>query len=129
VLRRRHPVGTSCTFGKGKLAVTLVDTATDRQVRISYQPTLQPQIRSSAFMQKRAAGVPFSSRGLNPLPARGPSAWALPDRACRIEVPLSGDAFARPERTRQGALDIRWKPALNAFAITFEGRVFPSSTL
>lgn len=23
----------------------------------------------------------------------------------------------------------RWKPALNAFAITFEGRLFPSSTL
>ncbi len=59
---------TQCTFGKGnvekspqgKLAVTLVDTATDRKVRVSYRPTLQPQIRASAFMQKRAAGVPAS---------------------------------------------------------------------
>jgi formylmethanofuran dehydrogenase subunit E len=59
-------VATSCTFGKGniskshkgKLAVTLVDTTTDRQVRVSYKPTLQAQIRKSAFMQKRAAGIP-----------------------------------------------------------------------
>lgn len=59
---------TQCTFGKGniekshrgKLAVTLIDTATDRRVRVSYKPTLQPQIKASAFMQKRAAGVPAS---------------------------------------------------------------------
>ena len=55
-----------CTFGKGnieksrrgKLAVTLIDTATGRKVRVSYKPTLQPQIRASAFMRKRAAGIP-----------------------------------------------------------------------
>jgi len=59
---------TQCTFGKGniekslkgKLAVTLIDTATDRKVRVAYKPTLQPQIKTSAFMQKRAAGVPAS---------------------------------------------------------------------
>ncbi|HEX9123928.1 MAG TPA: FmdE family protein [Actinomycetota bacterium] len=57
---------TQCTFGKGniekshrgKLAVTLIDTATDRKVRVSYRPTLQPKIKSSAFMQKRSAGIP-----------------------------------------------------------------------
>ncbi len=57
---------TQCTFGKGniekshrgKLAVTLIDTATDRKVRVSYRPTLQAKIRDSAFMRKRAAGVP-----------------------------------------------------------------------
>ena len=57
---------TQCTFGKGniekshrgKLAVTLIDTATGRKVRISYKPTLQPQIRASAFMRKRASGIP-----------------------------------------------------------------------
>lgn len=56
---------TGCTFGKGnirkqplgKLAVTLIDKATDRAVRVSYKPTLQPQISASAFMQQRAAGV------------------------------------------------------------------------
>lgn len=57
---------TGCTFGKGnidksgegKLAVTLVDETTKRAVRVSYKPTLQPQIKTSAFMRKRTAGVP-----------------------------------------------------------------------
>ncbi|MGC8626560.1 MAG: FmdE family protein [Acidimicrobiales bacterium] len=57
---------THCTLGKGniekayrgKLAVTLIDTASDRKVRVSYKPTLQPQIAASAFTQKRSAGVP-----------------------------------------------------------------------
>jgi len=56
---------TGCTLGKGnirknplgKLAVTLIDKATDRAVRVSYKPTLQKQIAGSAFMQQRAAGV------------------------------------------------------------------------
>ena len=57
---------TGCTFGKGnieksregKFAVTLIDKATQRAVRVAYKPTLQPQIKSTPFMQKRAAGVP-----------------------------------------------------------------------
>jgi len=57
---------TGCTFGKGnieksgegKFAVTLIDKATKRAVRVAYKPTLQPRIKASAFMQKRAAGVP-----------------------------------------------------------------------
>ena len=56
---------TGCTFGKGniqkrplgKLAVTLIDKASDRAVRVSYKPTLQKQIAESAFMEQRAAGV------------------------------------------------------------------------
>lgn len=56
---------TGCTLGKGnirkqplgKLAVTLIDKATDQAVRVSYKPTLQKQIAESAFMQQRAAGV------------------------------------------------------------------------
>jgi len=56
---------TGCTFGKGnlrkqplgKLAVTLIEKATDRAVRVSYKPTLQKQIAESAFMAQRAAGV------------------------------------------------------------------------
>ncbi len=59
-------VTTGCTFGKGnieksgegKFAVTLVDKAGGRAVRVAYRPTLQPRIKASAFMQKRAAGVP-----------------------------------------------------------------------
>lgn len=57
---------TGCTFGKGnveknpkgKLAVTLIDKANNKAVRVSYKPTLQKQIKESPFMQKRAAGIP-----------------------------------------------------------------------
>jgi formylmethanofuran dehydrogenase subunit E len=57
---------TGCTYGKGniekaakgKLAVTLIDKDQGKAVRVSYKPTLQKQIKASAFMQKRAAGIP-----------------------------------------------------------------------
>jgi formylmethanofuran dehydrogenase subunit E len=56
---------TGCTFGKGniektgegKFAVTLVDKAAKKAVRVAYKPTLQPRIKTTPFMQKRAAGV------------------------------------------------------------------------
>lgn len=56
---------TGCTVGKGtiakthegKLAVTLTESATGRAVRVSYRPTLQAEIGSSAFMKKRRAGI------------------------------------------------------------------------
>ncbi len=59
-------VTTGCTFGKGnieksgegKFAVTLVDKTAGRSVRVAYRPTLQPRIKATPFMQKRAAGVP-----------------------------------------------------------------------
>jgi formylmethanofuran dehydrogenase subunit E len=54
-----------CTLGKGnlertpfgKLAVTLVECATNRAVRVSYKPTLQQRIADSAFMVKRGEGI------------------------------------------------------------------------
>jgi formylmethanofuran dehydrogenase subunit E len=57
---------TGCTFGKGnmekepkgKLAVTVIDKAKKKAVRVAYKPTLQEKIKNSTFMQKRAAGVP-----------------------------------------------------------------------
>jgi formylmethanofuran dehydrogenase subunit E len=59
-------VATGCTFGKGniakagygKLAVTLVDKHSNRAARVAFRPKLMPQIKDSAFMRKRAAGVP-----------------------------------------------------------------------
>jgi len=56
---------TGCTVGKGtitktyegKLALALTEAATGRSVRVSYRPTLQPQIGASEFMKKRRAGV------------------------------------------------------------------------
>lgn len=57
---------TGCTVGKGnlrkagwgKLGLTLVEKAGNRALRISYKPTLQPQIAESAFMTKRGQGIP-----------------------------------------------------------------------
>ncbi|GIV66341.1 MAG: formylmethanofuran dehydrogenase subunit E family protein [Chloroflexota bacterium] len=57
---------TGCTFGKGniqkqpygKLAFTLIEKETNRAVRVVFTSALQKQIATSAFMQKRAAGIP-----------------------------------------------------------------------
>ena len=56
---------TGCTLGKGnmdkspfgKLAVTLVERASNRAIRVSYKPTLQKRIGESAFMVKRGQGI------------------------------------------------------------------------
>lgn len=56
---------TGCTLGKGnmektpygKLAITVIERATNRAVRVSYKPTLQKQIGASAFMIKRGEGM------------------------------------------------------------------------
>jgi formylmethanofuran dehydrogenase subunit E len=56
---------TGCTLGKGnmektpygKLAVTLIERATNRAVRVSYKPTLAKPISDSAFMVKRGQGI------------------------------------------------------------------------
>lgn len=41
----------------GKLAVTLIERATSRSIRVSYRPTLQKRIGESAFMLKRGQGI------------------------------------------------------------------------
>jgi formylmethanofuran dehydrogenase subunit E len=41
----------------GKLAVTLIERASNRAVRVSYKPTLQRRIGASAFMVKRGQGI------------------------------------------------------------------------
>ncbi len=56
---------TGCTLGKGnmektpygKLAVTLIERASNRAIRVSYKPTLQKRIGESAFMVKRGQGI------------------------------------------------------------------------
>jgi formylmethanofuran dehydrogenase subunit E len=114
---------TGCTFGKGnieksgegKFAVTLIDKATGRAVRVAYRPTLQPRIKASAFMQKRAAGVPPTEipdaeqmevvhlvwdapaeeiMTIGPVEAR---AWSEPDEVVRFAVcPRCGELVAEP---------------------------------
>ncbi len=57
---------TGCTFGKnniekagwGKLALTLIDKQRQKAVRVSYNPGRHQMIAESAFMKKRAGGVP-----------------------------------------------------------------------
>ncbi|RMD59783.1 MAG: formylmethanofuran dehydrogenase [Nitrospirae bacterium] len=57
---------TGCTLGKaniekagwGKLALTLIDKKKERAVRVSYKPTRHKMIAESAFMKKRAMGIP-----------------------------------------------------------------------
>ena len=116
-------VTTGCTFGKGniektgegKFAVTLFDKATAKAVRVAYRPTLQPRIKASAFMQKRAAGVPPTEipdeeqmevvhlvwdapaeeiMSIGPVEAR---AWSEPDEVVRFAVcPRCGELVAEP---------------------------------
>lgn len=114
---------TGCTFGKGnieksgegKFAVTLIDKASGREVRIAYKPTLQPQIKASPFMQKRSAGVPASQipdeeqmevvRLVWDAPAEAimttgstvPRTWSEPEEVVRFAVcPRCGELVAEP---------------------------------
>jgi formylmethanofuran dehydrogenase subunit E len=58
-------VATGATYGKsnikklgyGKMAFTLIDTATDRAVRVSLKPEFLEKALSSPFVQKRKEGV------------------------------------------------------------------------
>ncbi len=59
-------VATGCTYGKSnvkktywnKMAFTLVDTVTDRAVRISLKPAFFEKMLRSPFVQERKSGVP-----------------------------------------------------------------------
>jgi transposase-like protein len=56
--------------------------------------------------------------------ARGPFPTDQAALKCLYLVTRSLDPTGR-DKTRWA---MRWKPALNAFAITFEGRIVPSNT-
>ena len=53
----------------------------------------------------------------------------FPDRTSGAEVLYLVTRSLDPTGRGRARWITRWKPALNAFAITFEGRLFPSSTL
>jgi formylmethanofuran dehydrogenase subunit E len=123
---------TGCTFGKGniektgqgKFAVTLIDKKSSRAVRVSYKPTLQPRIKATPFMQKRAAGVPASQipdeeqMEVVRLIWNAPEAdvmtvgqveereWSEPDEIVRFVVcPKCGELVAEPYvRVAEGAM-------------------------
>ena len=59
-----------------------------------------------------------------PVPPLGQGPRPLPDRAGRPQVPLPRHHQPRPDRPGPAALESnRWKAALNAFDITFDGRL------
>ena len=58
------------------------------------------------------------------VPSGDPGAWALPQRASRVKCLYLVVRSLDPKGTGQERWMNRWKPALNAFAITFEGRLF-----
>jgi len=59
-------VATGCSIGKGnliriprgKLAFTLIDMKTWKKIRIAYNGKLKDKLANTAFMKKRAAGIP-----------------------------------------------------------------------
>ncbi|MCD6548111.1 MAG: TraR/DksA C4-type zinc finger protein [Thermodesulfobacterium sp.] len=59
-------VATGCSIGKGnliktlkgKLAFTLIDIKNWKKIRIAYNGKLKDKIANTAFMKKRAAGIP-----------------------------------------------------------------------
>ena len=56
-------------------------------------------------------------------PPGGQGPRTLPQRAGRAEVCLHGDHVPGPHRQGQARWTMRWKTALNAFDITFDGRL------
>ena len=61
-----------------------------------------------------------------PVPAGGQGQRPPPHRAGRAQLPLPGHPFPRPHRPGKGPVATRWKPAINASAIT-SGDRFPAA--
>jgi formylmethanofuran dehydrogenase subunit E len=96
---------TGCTFGKGnieksgegKFAVTLVDKKMNRAVRVAYKPTLQPRIKATPFMQKRAAGVPASQIPETEQMEVVHLVWDAPADAVMTVGPVTTREWSEPE--------------------------------
>ena len=65
--------------------------------------------------------------GQRPDPPGGPGPRPLPQRAGRAQVRLPGGDEPRPDRHRPPPLDHPLESPLNAFEITFEGRLTPAN--
>lgn len=96
---------TGCTFGKGniekdpkgKLALTLVDKAGQRAVRVHYRPTLQAQIKASRFMRKRSAGVPPTEIPDEEQWELVDLVWNAPPEDVMTVEPVMDHAWSEPE--------------------------------
>ena len=84
--------------------------------------------RSSTTTSRSGASsaAPTPSSPSTPATAAPSGPRALPHRAGRPEVPLPVTRSLDPTGRGKARWAMRWKPALNAFAITFEGRITPT---
>lgn len=89
----------------------------ERLVRVRTVPGLRRRNPSSHLQHERHR---IRQR---PLPACGQGQGPFPHRAGRPEMPLPRHPGAGPTGKGRARWATRWKPALNAFAITFDGRI------
>jgi len=61
--------------------------------------------------------------GQRPHPPGGQGPWPLPERASRLKCVYMAIMGLDPTGKGRGRWTMRWKPALNAFDITFDGRL------
>lgn len=126
-------VATGCTFGKGniakagygKLAVTLIDKQRNRAVRVAFKPALMPQIRDSAFMHKRAAGVPPTEIPDEDAQALIDLVWSAPEEQLLAVGEPFDYAWSEPgEVLRFLACERCGEPVAERYARIVENRTF-----
>jgi putative transposase len=82
--------------------------------------------RTTTSRSARSSARPTRSSPQRPLPAGSQGQRPLPDRAGSPEMPVPGTRSLDPTGTGRTRWAVRWKAALNAFAITFGDR-FPAA--
>lgn len=98
-------VATGCSTGKGnlikvprgKLAFTLIDTKKWQQIRIAYNGKLKDQIAQTAFMKKRAAGIPPTEIPDKEAMEVVNMVFSAPENEIFIISPISEAKFEPPE--------------------------------
>ena len=83
---------------------------------LNSSPEIRKVIYSTNAVESLHARMRRAARGSKPLPHRTSS----------TQMPLHGGAYSRPPGRGRRRSTMRWKAALNAFAITFEGRILPT---
>jgi len=61
--------------------------------------------------------------GQRPHPPRSPGPWTLPNEAAALKCVYLAVMSLDPTGQGRRRWTMRWKPALNAFEMTFEGRL------
>ncbi len=96
---------TGCTFGKGnmekapkgKLAVTLIDKAHGKSVRVAYKPTLQKQIKEFALHEETVGGNPADGNSRNEQWELVNLIWEAPQDQVLTVGPVGDHTWSEPE--------------------------------